>query len=79
MTTTDTKRARASRANGAKGGKPSKGATPCKKTSITLAPDILQRLDKAAEGSSRSDIIEKALIAYLPPLDLYDIVKADLD
>ena len=62
---TETKRAIASRTNGAKGGKPRRGRERRITISIVVDTDVLSRLDTAAVGRSRSAVVEAALVAYL--------------
>ena len=72
---TETKRAIASRANGARGGKPRRGKERRTTISIAIDTDVLSRLDTAAAGRSRSAIVEAALVAYLPPSPLIEVVS----
>ena len=72
---TETKRATASRANGAKGGKPRRGKERRATISISVDTDVLSRLDTAAAGRSRSAVVEAALVAYLPPSPLIEVVS----
>ena len=72
---TETKRAIASRANGAKGGKPRRGKERRATISISVDTDVLSRLDTAATGLSRSAVVEAALVAYLPPSPLIEVVS----
>lgn len=58
-------------------GKPRRGKERRMTISITIDPDVLMRLDKATEGSSRSALIEVALLAYLPPAALIDIADTE--